>query len=37
MIDDPQFVGKWGYHFSFDSDSTTFSGHSLKSVTVSHR
>jgi hypothetical protein len=36
-IDDPQFVGKWGYHFSFDSDSTEFSGYSLASVTVSHR
>jgi len=34
-IKDPQFVGKWGVHFSFDSDSTQNSGYSLLSVTVS--
>ena len=33
-IPDPQFVGKWGYHFSFDSDSTQNSNYSLVSVTV---
>jgi hypothetical protein len=33
-ISDPQFVGKWGYNFSFDSDSTTFSNYSVQSVTV---
>jgi hypothetical protein len=34
-IKDPQFVGKWGTHFSFDSDSTQNSSYSLLSVTVS--
>jgi hypothetical protein len=34
-ISDPQFVGKWGYHFAFDSDSTQNSNYSLQSVTVS--
>jgi hypothetical protein len=33
-ITDPQFVGKWGYNFSFDSDSTTYSKYSIRSVTV---
>ena len=33
-IKDPQFVGKWGTHFSFDSDSTQNSAYSLLSVTV---
>lgn len=33
-IKDPQFVGKWGVHFGFDSDSTQNSGYSLLSVTV---
>jgi hypothetical protein len=33
-IDDPQFVGKWGYNFSFDSDSTDHSNYSVQSVTV---
>ena len=33
-IKDPQFVGKWGIHFSFDSDSTQHSSYSLESVTV---
>jgi hypothetical protein len=34
LVTDPQFVGKWGTHFSFDSDSTQHSGYSIKSVTV---
>lgn len=34
-LKDPQFVGKWGYHFSFDSDSTQNSNYSILSVTVS--
>jgi hypothetical protein len=33
-IKDPQFVGKWGVHFAFDSDSTQNSDYSLMSVTV---
>lgn len=33
-IEDPQFVGKWGYQFAFDSDSTMFSNYSIRSVTV---
>lgn len=33
-ITDDQFVGKWGYNFSFDSDSTTYSQYSLQRVTV---
>jgi polysaccharide biosynthesis protein PslG len=33
-IDDPQFVGKWGYNFAFDSDSTQHSNYSIRSVTV---
>lgn len=33
-ITDPQFVGKWGYNFSFDSDSTQNSNYSIQSVTV---
>jgi hypothetical protein len=33
-LTDPQFVGKWGVHFSFDSDSTQHSNYSLLSVTV---
>ncbi len=33
-IRDPQFVGKWGFHFAFDSDSTRHSDYSLRSVTV---
>ncbi|HVE41782.1 MAG TPA: hypothetical protein VNM14_17955 [Planctomycetota bacterium] len=33
-IKDPQFVGKWGVHFSFDSDSTQNSNYSVLSVTV---
>ena len=34
QITDDQFVGKWGYHFSFDSDSTQNSQYSVQSVTV---
>src|SRR5262249_445267 len=34
-ITDPQLVGKWAYNFAFDSDSTTYSGYSIQSVTVS--
>lgn len=34
-LKDTQFVGKWGYHFSFDSDSTQNSNYSIQSVTVS--
>ncbi|HLF94563.1 MAG TPA: hypothetical protein VJB14_13955 [Planctomycetota bacterium] len=33
-IKDPQFVGKFGTHFTFDSDSTQHSDYSLLSVTV---
>ena len=33
-LDDPQFVGKWGYEFSFDSDSLDHSGYSIRSVSV---
>ncbi len=33
-IKDPQFVGKWGFHFAFESDSTRHSNYSLLSVTV---
>lgn len=33
-IKDPQFVGKWGFHLSFDSDSTQNSDYSLLSATV---
>lgn len=34
LVTDPQFVGKWGFHFALDSDSTLYSGYSLRSVTV---
>lgn len=34
-IDDAQFVGKFGYHFWFDSDSTRHSNYSIRSVSVS--
>ena len=34
-LKDPQFVGKWGFHFGFDSDSPQNSGYSLLRVTVS--
>jgi hypothetical protein len=33
-IGDDQFTGKWGYNFSFDSDSTSNSKYSIRSVTV---
>jgi hypothetical protein len=33
-ITDPQFVGKWGYHFTFDSDSNQNSKYRIQSVTV---
>ena len=33
-ITDPQFVGKWGFNFTFDSDGTQFSKYQLRSVTV---
>ena len=34
-ITDPQFVGKWGFNFSFDSDGNQFSKYHVRSVTVS--
>lgn len=34
VIRDPQFVGKWGYHFALDSDSQTYSQYYLRSVVV---
>ncbi|MFA7343257.1 MAG: endo-1,4-beta-xylanase [Terrimicrobiaceae bacterium] len=34
-ITDAQFTGKWGYHFRFDSDSTTYGKYYIQSVTVS--
>jgi hypothetical protein len=36
-IEDPQFVGKWGYNFTFDSDSLQNSNYSIQSVTVTKR
>ncbi len=33
-LKDPQFVGKWGFHFGFDSDSTEHSAFLIRSVTV---
>jgi hypothetical protein len=33
-IPDPQFVGKWGYHFALDSDSLEHSQYLLQKVTV---
>jgi hypothetical protein len=33
-LKDPQFVGKWGFHFGLDSDSTQHTQYSLKSVTI---
>ena len=33
-LKDPQFVGKWGFHFGLDSDSTQHTAYSLKSVTI---
>jgi hypothetical protein len=34
VIDDPQFVGNWGYHFMLDSDSKTYSNYSIHSITL---
>ncbi len=34
VVMDAQFVGKWGFHFSFDSDSTEHSQLSVQSVSV---
>ena len=34
-LTDPQFVGKWGFNFSFNSDSPEHSKYYLRSVTVS--
>ncbi|HRT08130.1 MAG TPA: hypothetical protein P5233_07040 [Candidatus Paceibacterota bacterium] len=36
VIVDDQFVGNWGYHFSFDSDSTNYSRYYLQQVTVTN-
>ena len=33
-ITDPQFVGKWGFNLSLDSDSTQLSKYVLQSMTV---
>jgi hypothetical protein len=33
-ISDPQFVGKWAYNFSLDSDSTIYSKYYIQSITV---
>ncbi|HEX7899486.1 MAG TPA: hypothetical protein VF950_17090 [Planctomycetota bacterium] len=33
-LKDPQFTGKFGYHFSVNSDSTQHSAYSIQSVTV---
>ncbi len=33
-IDDAEFVGKWGYHFSLDSDGNKFNKYLIQSVTV---
>ena len=33
-LDDPQFVGKFGYHFTFDADSKQHSGYRIQRVTV---
>jgi hypothetical protein len=35
-ISDDEFVGDWGYHFSFDSDSTNYSKYYLQQVTVTN-
>ncbi|HWH70698.1 MAG TPA: hypothetical protein VNT26_15015, partial [Candidatus Sulfotelmatobacter sp.] len=35
-ITDDEFVGNWGYHFSFDSDSTNSSRYYLQQVTVTN-
>jgi hypothetical protein len=36
-LSDTQFVGKWGYNFAFDSDSTDNSNYSIQSVTVTRQ
>ena len=36
-LDDPQFVGKFGYHFTFDADSKQHSGYLVQRVTVTKR
>ena len=36
-IDDPQFVGRWGYDFILDSDSTMFSHYDLQSLSITKR
>jgi hypothetical protein len=36
VIVDDEFVGNWGYHFSFDSDSTNYSRYYLQQVTVTN-
>jgi hypothetical protein len=33
-LKDPQFTGKWGFHFGLDSDSTEHTAYLLRSVTV---
>jgi len=33
-ISDDEFVGSWGYNFTFDSDSTNYSQYYLRQVTV---
>ena len=35
-IADDEFVGDWGYHFTFDSDSTTYSKYYIQQVTVTN-
>ncbi|HWX19624.1 MAG TPA: endo-1,4-beta-xylanase [Candidatus Binatia bacterium] len=35
-IADDEFVGDWGYNFSFDSDSTNYSRYYLQQVTVTN-
>ena len=36
-LSDDEFVGNWGYHFSFDCDSTNYSRYYLQQVTVTNR
>ncbi|HWB60134.1 MAG TPA: hypothetical protein VG733_11625, partial [Chthoniobacteraceae bacterium] len=33
-IDDAQFVGKWGYSFTLDSDGNQYNKYYIQSVTV---
>lgn len=35
VITDGSFVGKWGYHFAFDSDSQKHSAYSVKRIEIS--